>query len=58
MDIHKNFWVELAGKIGPPIVAATLVACFLESRVDFTHFILLGVGLILIWISHWKEHHS
>ena len=55
---YPNFWVDLSGKIGPPIVAATLVACLLGGKVEFIHGGLLGGGVLLIWLNHWKMRKS
>ena len=49
---YPSFWWDLAGKIGPPIVAATLVACLLSSKFEFLHLVLLGGGMLLIWLNH------
>jgi hypothetical protein len=57
MASHRGFWVDLSGKIGPPVFAATLVACLLERSFDPMHLALLGVGVALIAGSHWREFH-
>ena len=51
---YPSFWVDLTEKIGPPIVAATLVACLLSGRFEYLHGILLGGGCLLIWVNHWQ----
>lgn len=49
-----SFWLDLSGKIGPPIVAATLVACLLGGTFEILHLGLLGGGVLLIWLNHWQ----
>jgi hypothetical protein len=56
-DGHPRFWLEFAGRVGPPILAATLVACLLSKRFEPTPILLLGVGLLLIGLSHWRTFH-
>lgn len=51
---YPGFWVDFSGKIGPPIVAATLVACLLGGNVEILHGLLLGGGFMLIWVNHWQ----
>lgn len=51
---YPSFWLDLAGKIGPPIVAATLVACLLAGKFELLHGVLLGGGVLLIWLSYWQ----
>ena len=57
MPEHRSFWSDLAGRIGPPIFAATLVACLLEREFDPVHLVLLATGLALIATCHWREYH-
>jgi len=52
-----GFWWELVAKIGAPIFAATLVACLLSGMFDPVHGVLMGVGLVMMMASHWREHH-
>ena len=54
---HPAFWLDLAGKLGPPIVAASLVACLLEGKFEPMHTIVFGVGVLLIGVSHWFTFH-
>ncbi len=54
---HPRFWFDLAGRIGPPIFAATLVGCLLSERMTVTHYILMAVGLALIVVGHWGTYH-
>ncbi len=49
--------MDLAGKLGPPIFAATLVACLLSQEFDVLHLLLLGVGLGLIGMHHRHADH-
>ena len=51
---YPGFWVDISGKIGPPIVAATLVACLLSGPFEYLHGIFLGGGGLLIWVNHWQ----
>jgi len=51
---YPGFWLDLSGKIGPPIVAATLVACLLGGKFELLHVVLLGGGILLIWLSCWR----
>ena len=53
---HVNFWVDLAGRIGTPIFAATLVGCLL-GEFERTHGVLLAVGLVLIYVNHYFVYH-
>ena len=55
---HINFWREFVGKVGAPIFAATLVACLLSGKFQALHAILMAVGLGMMAISHWQEHHQ
>lgn len=54
---HQNFWLELGGKVGPPIFSATLVGCLLSGEFELIHGILLGIGLALIGLQHWYTFH-
>ncbi len=57
MTGHPSFVRELAGQLGPPMFAATLVACLLERAFDPLHIVLLIAGLSLMWAGHWGEYH-
>ncbi|MFT4513436.1 MAG: hypothetical protein ACI89X_001341 [Planctomycetota bacterium] len=57
MHNHKSFWFDLGGKIGPAIFSATLVGCLLSSRLEILHGILLGTGLLLIYLEHRATYH-
>ena len=54
---HISFYWDLSAKLGPPLFSGTLVACLL-SELAVTHIILLGVGLLMIGLSHWHTFHS
>ncbi|MGB5658797.1 MAG: hypothetical protein WBO54_04880 [Thermoanaerobaculia bacterium] len=54
---HRNFWWEFAGKVGVPVFAATLVGCLLEGDFSLLHAILMAMGLAMMGLSHWQEHH-
>ena len=54
---HVNFWIDLGGKVGPPIFAATLVGCLLSEAFKLTHAVLIGVGLALILVEHRVCYH-
>ena len=58
MRDHQKFWVDLLGKLGPPTFAATLVGCLLSGKLEGVHFVLLGLGVTMIWVSHWYAHHG
>ncbi len=53
-NTYPGFWVDFSRKIGPPIVAATLVVCLLGGKFELLHVGLLGGGFLLIWLSHWQ----
>lgn len=55
---HKQFWIDLSGKIGPPVFAATLVACLLSNRIEVTHLLLLAASLGLIAADHYYNYHK
>ena len=55
---HPGFWLELAGKICPPILAATLVGGLLSSKFEPLHLLLIGVGFVLISLHHWSTYHG
>ena len=54
---HVSFWWEFVGKIGAPIFAATLVGCLLAERFDVMHAILMVLGVLMMGLSHWRDHH-
>ena len=58
MHMDPGFWVELSGKVGPPIVAGTLVAWLLSGTFGLGHGILIAVGLVLIGLSHRHTYHK
>lgn len=55
--MHERFWVELAGRMGPPVFAATLVGCLLEGRFSPTHGVLLAIGFGLVGLHHFVTQH-
>ena len=58
MKRDPGFWLELCGRLGPPVFAGTMVACLLSSKFQTTHGILMGIGFALIVISHFKTYHG
>ena len=57
MAEHQRFWIELMGKLGPPICAATLVGCILAGSFEGVHLLLTAAGVGMIAIDHWSSHH-
>ena len=55
---HRGFWWELAGKVGPPIMAGTIVAGIVQHRFDFTIAGLAALGIGLMLVAHWDEQHK
>jgi len=53
---YQRFLIDLAGKIGLPIFAGTLVACLLSGHLGTKHVVLMGVGIVLISLNHWYNH--
>ncbi len=54
---HVSFWADFAGRIGTPIFAATLVASLLGGEMRPVHYVLLAIGLALIYLNHrWVYH--
>ncbi len=51
MSGRPPLWRDLASRIGPPVFAATLVACLLQRTYDPLHIALLVTGLALIGIG-------
>ncbi len=47
-----RFWMQLVGRMGPPVFAATLVGCFLSGTVTKTHVALMATGLAMIYVHH------
>lgn len=52
-----GFWWEFVGKVGAPIFAATLVACWLSGEFDSQHAILMATGLAMMGLCHGRTHH-
>jgi hypothetical protein len=48
--LQRETWIVLAGRLGPPIVAASLVGCLLSGHFDLLHGVLIGSGVLLILI--------
>ena len=57
MKEHMPFLIELAGKLGPPILSATLVICLVTRKLEPLHIVLISVGLALIMVEHWYSQH-
>lgn len=56
MDDPGFFW-EFVGKVGAPIFAAALVGCLLSGAFDPLHGALMGTGLGMMALCHWRTHH-
>jgi len=41
------FLTFVIGQIGPPMIAATLVVCLVQMRINWTHVVLFTIGLSL-----------
>ena len=54
---HISFWMDLIGRLGPPIVAATLVVCLMELEFNPVHLGLIAAGIAMIGSSHWFQFH-
>lgn len=54
---HRRFWCDLLGRIGAPILAATLVSCLLTEHVNVLHGVLMAVGTFLIYVDHRATFH-
>ena len=52
-----GFWWEFVGKVGAPIFAATLVAALLSDGFVTLHGVLMGAGLGMMGLCHWRTHH-
>ena len=46
MSAHQPFWRGFATRIGPPVFAATLVACLLTREFNPLHIGLLAIGYL------------
>ena len=55
---HRPFWADLAGKLGPPILAGTIVGCTLAESVTPSHWVLLAIGLVFTVVGHRFEFHA
>ena len=54
---HTSFWIELGGKLGPPILAGTLVSCLVRGEFETVHGVLFAVGFGLVAYCHLRDHH-
>ncbi len=52
-----GFLWEFVGKVGAPIFAATLVGWLLAGQFVLLHGILMGLGLGMMALCHWRTHH-
>ena len=52
-----GFWWEFVGKVGAPIFAATLIAFLLADEWRPLHGVLIGTGLGMMVVCHWRNHH-
>jgi hypothetical protein len=48
----QKFLIDLAGKMEPPIFAATLVTCLLMGEFGSSHALLMGLAGVLICINY------
>jgi hypothetical protein len=55
---HTGFWWEFMGKVGPPMFAATLVACLLSGRWELSHGLLLAVAIAMMGADHARVYHK
>ncbi len=44
---------DLAGRIGPPLLAGTTVACLLMGRFEWLHGVLFLAGVALL-VAHYR----
>lgn len=54
---HPDFWLEFASRVGPPVLAGTLVAALLRHEFGWAHAALIMLGLALMIASHWAGNH-
>ena len=55
---HPNFLLEILGRLGPPIFAATLVGCLIADRLVPSHLLLMGTGIAFIALHYWFAIHN
>jgi len=55
---HANFYVDLMGRLGPPLVSATLAGCIITDSVIPVHILLMGTGVAFIALHHWFTFHG
>lgn len=48
----------VVGKVGAPILAATLITCLLNERFEGLHALLIGLGIAVMALGHWHVHHT
>ena len=54
---HRSFWTDFGGKVGVPLFAGTLVASLLGETFTLIHGILMGTGMVLLYMDHrWNYH--
>ena len=53
---HTALWIDFAGKIGPLLFAATLVA-YLLSGTDLRHIVLIAAGVLMMALDYWYSYH-
>ncbi len=49
---HPSFLIDLAGRAGPAVIAATLVSCLLELKFNPLHITLIVLGAAMIAMDH------
>ena len=54
---HTSFVIDLIGRLGPPIFAATLVTCLLADKLVPSHLLLMVTGVLFIAVHHWFNFH-
>jgi hypothetical protein len=55
--LDPGFLREFAARVGPPVLAGTIVAALLRHEFGVPHGLLIGAGLGLMLYAHWGEHH-
>ena len=54
---HLDFAVNILGKLGLPLISATLAGCIIIDKVIPVHILLMFTGVVLIMFEHWYTHH-
>jgi hypothetical protein len=57
MKTHQAFWLEFVGKIGPPVLAGSIVACLVQERFGWIHGVVAGAGLGMMLLHHFLTTH-